>query len=334
MNRTSIRHLAAVSVATVLLCSCDGKDSAQVHKSNRLLMGTLVEVTVVGPPEKARSTIHTVFDEMKRVEDLTSFHKPSSVTQLNHEAGNGPVKTDPELVALVDRSLKVARETGGAFDPTVGPLSVLWRFSGGDARLPDGSEISQALTKVGWSRVVLDAQESTVDLAESGMALDLGGIAKGYALDRGADIIRKSGLPGGLINAGGDVIAVGEKEPGKPWRIGVRDPRNSGEIIAVAEVRDRAIMTSGDYERSFIENDRRYHHILDPRTGYPVEGVQSVTLVVPDGLAALSCAVFALGVEKGLKYVASIPGVEALLVDSLGTIHSTPGARAFFKDRK
>jgi thiamine biosynthesis lipoprotein len=328
------RHLIAVSVAAALLCSCAGKENAQLSKTGRLVMGTFVEVTVVGPADKVKPTIQAVFDEMTRVEDLTSFHKPSPATQLNQKSGSGPVKTDPDLVALVDRSLHVARETNGAFDPTVGALTLLWRFSGGDARVPGESEISQALTKVGWNRVTADLREATIDLPERGMALDLGAIAKGYALERGADVIRRSGAPGGLINAGGDVIAVGEKEPGKPWRVGVRDPRNPRELVAVVEARDRAIMTSGDYERFFIDKGKRYHHILDPRTGYPVEGLQSVTLVAPDAMTVLSCAVFALGAENGLNYAASKPNVEALLVDSHGEIHTTPGARAWFKDLK
>jgi len=271
---------------------------------------------------------------MKRVEDLTSFHKPSALTKLNEMAGNGPVKTDPELLAIISESLKVAAQTQGAFDPTVGALSSLWSFSGGDARLPGDSEISQALARVGWNKVKIDEERGTVLLPEQGMALDLGGIAKGYALDRSSEIIRKSGVSGGLVNAGGDVVAVGEKETGKPWRVGVRDPRNPNGILAVVDATDRAVMTSGDYERFFIEKGKRYHHILDSRTGYPVDGVQSLTLVAPRATTALSCAAFALGPEKALEYVATVPGVEALLVDSHGEIHMTSGGEALFKSHR
>jgi FAD:protein FMN transferase len=334
MKQKSTLYLGLVAVSLLVLWSCGQKNSPQLHKASRLLMGTLVEVTVIGPAEKARTTIQGVFDEIKRIEDLTSFHKPSALTRLNEEAGKGPVKIDPELLTLIAGGLKVARETDGVFDPTVGPLSLLWHFSGGDPRLPGETEISEALARVGWNRVGVDVEAGTVQLPERGMALDLGAIAKGYALDRAADVMRQSGVSGGLVNAGGDVAAVGEKEPGKPWRIGVRDPRNPKAIIAVTEVVDRAILTSGDYERFFMDNGKRYHHILDPRTGYPVEGVQSVTLVAPRGTSALSCAVFALGVKKGLNYIAAIPGLEALVVDSQGEIHMTPGARTFFKDQE
>jgi thiamine biosynthesis lipoprotein len=334
MERKSSRFLLIATASALLLWSCSEKNTSQLHKSSRLLMGTLLEVTVIGPEDKAKATIEAVFDEFKRVEDLSSFHKPSELTKLNEHAGNGPVKVNPELLALIATGLKVAKATGGAFDPTVGPLCSLWHFSGGDPRLPGESEISEALTKVGWNRVKIDEQAETVLLPESGMALDLGAVAKGYALDRSAQIIRQSGARAGLVNAGGDVVAVGEKEPGKPWRVGVRDPRDHKGIIAVAEITDRAILTSGDYERSFIQNGRRYHHILDPRTGYPVEGVESVTLVAPRATSALSCAVFALGVEKGLDYVASMPGVEALIVDAQAEIHMTQGAGVFFKEWK
>jgi FAD:protein FMN transferase len=332
MRRKLKGFIVIATASACLLFSCSGKNSSDLHRSSRLLMGTLLEVTVIGPEDNAKATIQAVFDEIKRVEDLTSFHKPSGLTKLNEQAGNGPTKTDPELLGLIAGGLKVARDTDGVFDPTLGPLSLLWHFSGGDPRLPGESEISETLAKVGWKRVEVDAQAGTVLLPERGMALDLGAIAKGYALDRAADVIRKSGLSRGLVNAGGDVVAIGEKEPGKPWRIGVRDPRNPKAIIAVAEVADRAILTSGDYERFFIDSGKRYHHILDPRTGYPIEGVQSVTLVAPRGTSALSCAVLALGPEKGLNYVATITGVEALIVDSHGELHMTLGARAFFKD--
>jgi FAD:protein FMN transferase len=335
MKRKSVQFVIIAAAVILLVWSCHGKNSSRLHKSSRILMGTLVEVTVIAPENKANATIEAVFDEFKRIENLASFHKPSSLTKLNAQAGNGPMKTDPELVALIARGLKVAGETDGMFDPTVGPLCLLWGFSGGaPPRLPAKSEISKVLTKVGWDRVKLDQRAGTVLLPDHGMALDLGAVAKGYALERSADIIRKSGVSAGLVNAGGDVIAIGEKEPGKPWGIGVRDPRDPDGIIAVAEVANRAVLTSGDYERCFIKDGKRYHHILNPRTGYPVEGVESVTLITPHATSALSCAVFALGVDKGLKYVESMHGVEALIVDSHGEIHMTPGAHAYFKDYK
>ena len=165
--------------------------------------------------------------------------------------------------------------------------------------------------------------------------MDLGAIAKGYALDRAADKIRSFGIESALINAGGDIVAFGTREPGKPWRIGIQDPRNPSGIIAVAEINDRAVVTSGDYERFFMEGDKRYHHILDPQTGYPAQGVQSVTIVAPDGVTAdaLSTAVFVLGKRKGLDLVEAMPDVACLIVDSEGMVVMSEKARNIFQTK-
>jgi len=165
------------------------------------------------------------------------------------------------------------------------------------------------------------------------MALDLGGIAKGYALDRAAAVLKKHGISSALVNAGGDVLVVGEKEPVKPWRIGVQDPRNPREVVAVAALKDRVIMTSGDYERFFVKDGKRYHHILNPATGYPADGAQSVTVVASSGLVSepLGATVFVLGVEEGLKYIQSLHNVDALVIDPQGQIHMTPGAQSLFE---
>ncbi|MFZ5868717.1 MAG: FAD:protein FMN transferase [Thermodesulfobacteriota bacterium] len=321
--------LLAVGLASV---ACDKAPAP--YKASRLLMGTLVEITVVGHPDKARSAAEAAFEEIKRVERLTSFHQPSALTSLNEQAGFGPVKTDPELARLVEASLKIAAQTGGAFDPTVGPLSRLWGFSGTtEPRLPTQAEIDSALSKVGWKHVRVDRSASTVDLPESGMSLDLGGIAKGYALNRAAAVLKEMGIRSALVNAGGDIIAIGEKSSGRPWRIGVQDPRDQKGILAVVELKDRAIVTSGDYERVFFINDERYHHILDPKTGYPARGMQSVTIVFSDAVIVdgLSVAVFVAGPQKGMEMIQSVPGAAGLLVDAAGELHLSPGAASLFE---
>jgi thiamine biosynthesis lipoprotein len=270
------------------------------------------------------------------VEDLASFHKPSKLSEVNDHAGEGPFKPDPELLALIKESLRVADRSGGAFDPTIGPLSRLWNFSGGEPRLPEESEIAQALPKVGWQKVKIDETAGTIELPERGMALDLGGIAKGYALHRAAAVIRRLGVRNALVNAGGDILVVGEKAPGRPWRIGIQDPRDPRGIAAVVDLRDRVILTSGDYERCFIKDGKRYHHILNPRTGYPAEGTQSVTIIAPEGVTAdgTSTAVFVLGPEEGLKYIESVPEVQGMLIDSSGRVRMSSAAESVFELRR
>lgn len=330
------KYIVLVGISALLLLSCNGTDSLAPHKSSRLLMGTLVEVTVIGNAEKAKVATEAILDEIKRIENLTSFHNPSELTKINENAGKGPTKTNGELLNLVREAVRVARQTGGAFDPTVGALTRLWQFSGsGEPHLPPESQIKDALGKVGWDRVQINSEDETIFLPDLGMALDLGAIAKGYTLNRISEIVRKSGLTSALVNIGGDILAVGEKLPGRPWLVGVEDPRNPRGIFAVAPLKDRVIVTSGDYERFFIKDGKRYHHIIDPRTGYPADKLRSCTIVGPIGatLQPAGTAAFVLGVEKGVEFIRSIEGAKALLIDADGNKHLTEGAEAVFETK-
>jgi thiamine biosynthesis lipoprotein len=240
------------------------------------------------------------------------------------------------VLSLVAQALKIAERTSGAFDPTVGALSRLWQFSGtAEARLPSESEIREALTKVGWNKVIIDAQAGTIVLPDTGMALDLGGIAKGYALNRVAEILRNAGAASALVNIGGDILALGEKQPGKPWLVGVEDPRNPRGITAVAPLKNRVIVTSGDYQRFFTKDGKRYHHIIDPKTGYPADRLQSVTIVGPIGatLQPAGTATFVLGVEKGTRFIESMEDAKGFLIDAEGKTHLTEGAKSVFETK-
>jgi FAD:protein FMN transferase len=325
-----------LSAATLLLNSCSQPDSAPLYQSSRVAMGTFVEVKIPGRGKDVQAAAEAIFDELKRIEDLASFHKTSGLSRINSESGTGPIQAEPELLQLIGKGLRVAEETRGAFDPTVGSLTRLWQFSGGEPRLPDPAEIAQALKRVGWDKVKLDIAANTIDLTEPNMALDLGGIAKGYALDRASQLIKKLGINSALVNLGGDILVVGERSPGNPWRIGVQDPRDQTNIVAVASVINKVIVTSGDYQRFFINNGNRYHHILDPHTGNPARGLQSVTLVAPNGITAepLAVAVFVMGVQRGLKHIESMQDVQGFLIDQEGEIHTSAGADSVFEMKK
>lgn len=329
----AVIRLWAIMLFAAMTVSCGLGASDKITKVSQIAMGTLVEVSAVGPPSQTKPAIEEAFNELKRVEALTSFHKDSGLTQINNWAGKADAKADQELIDLIDVSIKFAQLSEGAFDPTIGPIARLWNFSGNDGpRLPGSQEIEATLPLVGWKLIQTDTQNKTVSLPEQDMALDLGAIAKGYALDRAAEKMKSMGVKSALINAGGDIVAFGVKAPGKPWRIGIQDPRNPNGMIAVAEINDRAVVTSGDYERFFIQDDKRYHHILDPKTGQPAYGLQSVTIVAPDGVTAdaLSTAVFVLGKEKGLALVESFPEVYSLVIDSQGSIAMSKGAENIF----
>lgn len=304
-------------------------------------MGSQFEVTVVAADAAtAERAAAAAWAEIDRVEALISSWRPDSqTTRINEAAGREPVVVSQELFDLVRRSLSVAKLTGGAFDPTFGGVGRLWDFGrreGGRtrARLPDPEELREALELVDWRRVELDPARRSVYLPKEGMRLGFGAIGKGYAANRAVWVLEEHGIESGVVSAGGDLVAFGRRENGEPWTVGLADPRRPGELLGRLVLTDTAVVTSGDYER-FVEIDgERYAHILDPRTGWPVRGVGSVTVVCPDGeLAdALATAVFVLGPDEGLRLIDRLRGIEALVIDHEGRLHASENFRQRLED--
>lgn len=288
-----------IAILILLLSGCGQQP---LHRDTRVLMGTFVEV--VSPDARAAKI---AFDEIGRVEGLLSKYRPDSeIARLNRA---GRLKVSAETYALLKRAKEFCRSSGGALDITVGPLVDIWGFSNKKYRVPAPSEIKEALTAVGFEKIILSDADNSVELAGTGVKIDLGAVAKGYAVDCAAEKIRQAGVKACLINAGGQISCLGDNS-GRPWKIAVRRPRSRGasEII---ELKDRSAATSGDYEQYFTVGDKRYSHILDPRTGYPADsGVISVTITAPGGFSAdaLSTAVFVLGRQKGGELVKKYPG--------------------------
>ncbi len=295
------------------------------HKSTDAKMGSPFSITAVAEDEDtARAAVEAAFAEIDRIEArISSWREDSETSTLNRHAGRGPMVVSDELFGLIRRSLSVSKLTGGAFDITFAGAGKLWDFKAKPAVLPDAEALKRGLAAVGYQGVKLDAEQRTVELSIPGSRIGFGAIGKGYAANRAAHVMKDMGIRSGLINAGGDLVAFGRQENGELWTIGLADPLNPDTIFARLDLTDQAIVTSGDYER-FIEIDgARYAHILDPRTGWPVRGVVSVTVVCPDGeLAdALATSVFVLGVEKGLELINRLRGVEALVIDDSGRLH-------------
>lgn len=286
-------------------------------------MGTLFEITVITADGTGMDVLETAvdqaFESVARLDTLLSTYKPDSeISTINSRAGEGPVKVHPLVLAVLDSSLAYRRLTGGAFDPTVGPLLELWGFRGGVPRVPDAGELAAVLPLVDASGVELDKERCEVRLRRAGQALDLGGIAKGFALDQAAAALRRAGVENALLNFGGNLLFMGEASPGRPWRTGVVHPRISSKVIAKFAASDVAVSTSGDYENYFIAGGERYSHILDPRSGRPAAELCSVTVIAPAGTGsdALSTAIAVLGLEAGMELVESLSGVEAVIVTS------------------
>lgn len=337
--------LGAIAVLAVALAGALGvqrDDPSEPVEVTGFAMGTFVRVVAEGPgAREAAAQVLPLLEEMTRA--LDRFDPGSDVSQVNARAGQGPVQVQAGTVALVDDALRMARLTEGAFDPTVGALVDLWGFvdGGGDAaggesqgtvrgrHPPAQAAIAATLEQVGYQHLTVDERAATVELARPGMILDLGGIAKGAAVDRVAQLFREAGVRRALIDLGGNLYALGRKADGSPWRVGIRHPRDPGAVLAVVEASDVAVATSGDYERFFIHQGVRYSHLLDPRTGYPARELAAVTILAPQGVDAdgLSTAVFVLGPGEGAQLVESLPDVEAIFVDTEMKVTYTSGLR-------
>jgi thiamine biosynthesis lipoprotein len=310
--------------------SCS-RNSPGVYRKTKPLMDTLVTVTVVADSDKkADSAIEKAFSAIERFGDKIDFFKETSeLSAINRNAGIAAVKVSPETLGVIEQAVYVAEKSDGAFDPTVGPEIGLWDFA--KKIRPSDEEIKKNLPLVGYRNIVIDKKKSTVFLKEKGMKIDLGGIAKGYAADLAVDVLRRDGISAGIVANAGDISTFGLKPDGKRWNVGIKNPRQKGEadeLIAKAALSDKSISTSGDYERYFISEGKRYHHLLDPRTGYPAGLSRSVTIITDRAAFtdAFATAVFVLGPDKGMKLLRET-GMDGIIIDTDGGIQTTPGTR-------
>ncbi len=303
--------------------------SARWFSRNESIMGTAIHVELWGEDQAAAgAAIDSVMDEMHRIDALMSPYKESSeLSRINRDAAHRPVEACAELFDLLARSIRFSELCGGAFDITYASAGHLYDYR---RRIrPTEQALAAARAAIGYRHLLLDPARRTVRFAREGMRIDLGGFAKGYAVDNGAAILARHGVRHAVVAAGGDSRVLGDR-CGRPWMVGVRDPRREGEVVALLPLEDAAVSTSGDYERFFDDGDERCHHLIDPRTGKSPHAVRSVTVIAPDGLTseALSKTVFVLGVEQGLRIVESIADADAVVVDSVGRLHYSAGLLA------
>ena len=294
-------------------------------------MGTVIEITLIGDDEEAANKgALQAFQEIKRIEALMSpWLESSDVTRINRSAGREWVGVSPETMEVIKKAQEISKLSEGGFDITVGPLTELWRRAREKKIPPSAEEVKEKLDLVNFKNIEMN-REGKVFSKKKGMALDLGGIAKGYAVDRGFDILRSLGYRNLIVNAGGD-LRVGGTKKNQPWSIGIQNPRESQKLLKRIPVTDMAVATSGDYEKFFIYEDKRYHHIFNPRDGFPAEGCQSVTVVAKDCITAdaLATAVFVLGPEKGYALCQKLDAVECLIVNKEGKIILSPNLKTW-----
>ena len=297
------------------------------YKETQFLMDTIVEITAYGPG--AEEAVKAAFAEFQRLHTLTNnFDENSQLSKINQMAGKEKVMVDPDLLHIISFSQQVSDKLGDSFDISIGPLTQLWGIGHKGEYIPSQSEIEKILPLVNYHLVEVDMANHTIYLPKVGMMLDLGGIAKGYATDKAIDVLKSKGVTSALINAGGDVRVIGTRPDGKPWRIGVQDPRQSDGISAkLALTQWDTMETSGDYQRFIMKNGIRYSHLLNPRTGEQPREVASVTIVSNSSTYGdiLSKPIFVLGVEKGLELLKQFPGNEAIIITIDGKKIVTPG---------
>ena len=290
------------------------------------IMGTAIEAELWAPSAAAgEAALDAVMAEMHRIDHAMSPHREDSeLSRINREAGQRAVALSAEMARLIERALAYSRLSDGAFDISYAAAGQLYDYRAGIA--PDATTLREACGLIDWRALHLDRATGTLRFGRPGMRIDLGGFAKGHAVDNAVALLKARGIAHAMVAAGGDSHLLGDRG-GRPWTLAVRDPRRPGEVVAVLPLQDVSVSTSGDYERYFERDGVRHHHLIDPRTGRSPREIHSVTILADNGLAseALSKTVFVMGVERGLRLIESLPEVDAVVVDAQGALHFTSG---------
>ncbi len=288
------------------------------YEATRVSMACTYAVDAYGADDAAvREAVTAAFDEVDRIDRLMSHYKPESpLSRLNREASTHAVTVDPELFDFIDEALRYSRESDGAFDITVGPLMKAWGFFRGEGRVPADGELTDLRRRVGFHHVVLNRRDRTIAFDRPGVELDLGGIAKGYAVDRAAGVLRQRGVVSALVSAGGSTILGVGAPPGESgWEVSLQDPLDAARIALKVRLKDRALSVAGGSEKSFESNGVKYSHIMDPRTARPVQGILGVAVLASSGTAgdALDDVFFVEGLERARAHVSRLKETEAYL---------------------
>lgn len=295
-------------------------------------MGNSFEITVVADDEQwAQEKIAMAIAEIRRIEKLlTTFDDNSQTNQINRMAGIAPVKVDAEVFELIKRSLRISALTDGAFDITYGSVDKrLWNFDRNMTQLPDPETARAAVRLIDYRNVMLDETESTVMLKEKGMRIGFGGIGKGYAADKAKALLVQEGVQSGIVNASGDLVTWGLQANQQPWTIGIAHPDDARTPFSWLNISDRAIATSGNYEKYVLIGGKKYSHTINPKTGMPVSGIKSVTIISPyaEIADAMATPVMVMGVKAGLNLVNQIQHLACIIVDDNNQIYSTKNIR-------
>ena len=319
-------------IAILAFSACAPAAQSEISRTD-FVLGTVCSIRIL--EGGSAKTADEIFRRLGQIEDRMSANKDGTeIAAVNAAAGGTPVKVSADTFWVISKAVEYAKLTDGAFDPSVGPLVKLWNIGTDYAKVPRKGEIAAALTLIDYGRIELDAKKLTVKLRDAGMRIDLGAIAKGYSADEVGRILSEHRVKAAVVDLGGNVLVYGKKKDGSAWRVGVQDPRSDrGDYIGLVTGGGMTVVTSGIYERFFIEDGVHYHHILDTKTGYPVRnGLVSVSIIAARSIDAdaLSTSIFALGIEKGMKLVESLPGIHAIFIDEGNKVYLSKGTNTLF----
>lgn len=293
------------------------------------LMGTRFEITVVAQNEEiGYININEAISEIKRIEKLiSSWDEGSETSKINRNAGIRPVVVSKELFGLIQRAIGISKITDGAFDISYASIDSVWKFNGELTKMPSPEAIRESVQKVGYGKIVLDQTKSTVFLPEKRMKIAFGALGKGYAADRAKALLVSKEVIGGIINASGDLTTWGTKYSGEKWMVGITNPLDKTKVFSWLPVIESAVATSGNYEKFLLFKGQKYSHIIDPRTGYPTQGIQSATVFAKNAelCDALATAVFVMGKDAGVHLINQLDGVEVVLIDDDNKILTSSG---------
>jgi thiamine biosynthesis lipoprotein len=310
----------------LLFFPAKGQHHIKEYSKDTVVMGSYFVATAVSSSEdSAYAAIDSAISEAFRIQHLISSWDPKSHTsQINDAAGQNAIIVDRELYNLVHRSKKISELTEGSFDISAASLMDIWSFDS-NAKPPTSVDALVAAQKVNYENIILFEKESAVYLKDSGMKIGFGGIGKGYVADKASEIMKEMGIKSGIVNAGGDLYCWGTRPSGELWSIAVADPDKKGKTKIWLNVKDQAVVTSGNYEKYIMIMGEKYCHILDPKTGYAVKGIKSVTIFSSSAELsdAIATAIFVMGVEKGIKLIDQLKGIDGFIIDSYGKMHST-----------
>ncbi len=331
----------AVCILAMLFWQSQKNRTATVDSGRRQVMGTIARILAVDADEaRASEAVEAAFAEIRRIDALMTDYDPQSpLSKLNQTAFKDPVIVDSDIFTVLAAAKRFSEQSEGAFDVTIGPVTHLWRKAKANQTKPNETELTRAKSLVGHENLLLDFDKRTVKFAKPGMLLDLGGIAKGYAIDKAVEILEAAGLSGGMVDIGGDIRCFGTPQnKSAHWLIGLQDPVKQADILMVLKTDDRAVATSGDYQRFVIIDGQKHSHIMNPQTADSAQTLSSVTIIAQTAMTAdaLATAVTVLGPEKGMDLIEIIPDVETFIIPAGENqkIQKSSGAGQYIKESK